>query len=87
MNHSLDELLFMAARSYGSDMTTAGLRFHAPLEEIPKGSTVAVVGKGMAGRYWYAQLILSDLCENVYWVSSREDLPEGICPDRILIAK
>lgn len=82
--HSLDELLFLSARAYGGDMTTAALRFRAPLEEVEKGSVAAVVGKGIAGRYWYAQLVLSDRCREVYWAASEEELPKDKGIDKIL---
>lgn len=85
--HTIERILFMSARAYGGDMTTAALRFHAPIEEIEKGSTVAIIGKGIAGRYWYAQLILSDYCKEVYWVSTESDLPTDKTIDKIIEAK
>lgn len=85
--HSLGELLFLSSRAYGGDMTTAALRFQVPLQSIEKGSSVAVVGKGIAGRYWYAQLILSDYCKEVFWLSSEEELPDNKKVDYILKAK
>lgn len=84
--HNLEEVLFLSARAYGGDMTTAALRFQVPLDEVEKGSTVAVVGKGIAGRYWYSQLILWDWCRKVYWVASEDDLPTDIKIDKILKA-
>lgn len=85
--HSLGELLFLSARAHGGDMTTGVLRFKAPLNSIEMGSRVAVVGKGIAGRYWYAQLILSNYCKEVYWVSSEDELPANKKMDHILIAR
>lgn len=85
--HSLSEVLFKAARAYGGSMTTAALRFQAPINEIKKGSTVAVIGKGIAGRYWYAQLILSDYCKDVIWVDSEKDLPIDMKIDSAIIAR
>ena len=85
--YSLDEIMFLAARAHGSDLTTAAMRFQAPLEKIKKGSTVAVVGKGIVGRYWYAQLVLSDLCKDIYWVSSKDEMPQNIYIDQVLIAE
>lgn len=87
MKHSLEDILFMSARAYGSDMTTASLRFRAPLESIKKGSNVAVVGKGIVGRFWYAELILSDLCNEIFWISSQEDIPNSVRIDQILNAE
>ena len=87
MKHDLDDIMFQSARSYGSDLTTAGMRFRAPLDSIKKGSTVAVVGKGIAGRYWYGELVLSDLCDEIFWVSSRDELPKDKRIDQILEAK
>lgn len=84
---SLDELLFIAARAHGCDMTTAAIRFQVPFEDIRKGSTVAVVGKGIAGRYWYSQLILSDICKNVFWLSTIDELPKDVFVDKVLVAK
>ena len=85
--YELDDLLFRSARAYGSDLTTAALRFAAPLEEIKKGSHVAVVGKGIIGRYWYGEIVLSGLCDEVIWVASKDDLPKTIGLDRVLEAK
>lgn len=86
--HSLEEVLFLAARAYGGNMTTGVLRFQVPFEEIEKGSRVAVVGKGIAGRYWYAELLLSDWCKEIYWVDSTEELSSiNKKIDKILIAK
>ncbi len=87
MGHPLDDILFRSARAYGSSMTTASLRFKAPLESIKKGSNIAVVGKGIVGRFWYAELILSDLCGEIFWVSSQEDIPNGVRIDQILNAE
>ena len=84
--HNLEEVMFLAARAYGGDMTTAALRFQVPLDEIQKGSTVAVIGKGMAGRYWYSQLILWDWCKAVYWAASEEELPADIRFDKVIKA-
>lgn len=87
MNYSLDEILFLAARAHGSDMTTAAMRFKVPIDEVHKGSTVAVVGKGIVGRYWYAQLVLLDICKEVLWIASKDELPKDKTVDQILIAK
>lgn len=82
--YALDDILFRSARAYGSGMTTASLRFKAPIERISKGSNVAVVGKGIVGRYWYGEIILSDLCNEVFWVSSKDELPKDKVIDQIL---
>lgn len=83
----LEEILFRAARGYGGEMTTAILRFRAPYEEIRRGSRVALVGKGLVGRHWYAQFLLSGHCEVACWVNGREELPPDETYDQILIAK
>ena len=84
--HSLEEVLFMSARAYGGDMTTAALRFRVPLDDIEKGSTVAVIGKGIAGRYWYSQLILWDWCKDVFWLSSETEIPKDMKIDKVIRA-
>ena len=86
MNHSLDELLFLSARGYGAKSTTAILRFPVPYDAIHRGSKIVLVGKGLIGRYWYAQLLLSEYCEVVCWADSVEQIPD-IAYDSILEAK
>lgn len=83
----LEEILFRVARGYGGEMTTAILRFRVPFEEIQRGSRVALVGKGLVGRHWYAQLLLSDYCEVVCWVNATDELPPDVTYDQVLIAK
>lgn len=85
--YDLDDLLFRSARGYGSDLTTASLRFSAPLDGIKKGSNVAVIGKGIVGRYWYGEIVLSGLCDEVLWVASKDELPEDIRLDQVIEAK
>lgn len=84
---SLEEILFRVGRSYGGDMTTAILRFQFPYEKVPQDSKIVLVGKGIVGRHWYAQLILSGYAEVICWIDSQEDIPEGICYDQVVIAK
>ncbi len=85
--HSLEEILFMAARGSGTDMTTASLRFRFPVEQVERGSNIAIVGKGIAGRYWYSQAILSEQCNRIYWVASEDEIPSDAKVDRILKAR
>lgn len=86
MDHSLEEMLFLSARGYGAKSTTAILRFPVPYDAIQRGSKIVLVGKGLIGRYWYAQLLLSEYCEVVYWADSAEQIPD-IAYDSILEAK
>lgn len=77
-SYSLEEILFMAARGFGGRMTSAVLRFQAPLDRIPKGSRIVLVGKGMEGRYWYAQFLVSMHCEVAAWVADEKEIPPGL---------
>lgn len=72
--YSLEDILMQASRAYGSNMTTAILRFQFPYDKVPKGSKIILVGKGMVGRYWYAQLLLSDYAEVVAWLEDDTDI-------------
>lgn len=85
--HSLEEILFMAARGYGGGMTTAVLRFQVPYDRIKRGSRIVLVGKGIVGRCWYAQCILSDYCEVVGWVAEEDEIPLDLKYDAIIHAK
>ena len=87
ISRSLEEILFAAARASGGDMTTASLRFQVPYDQIEKNSRIVLVGKGMVGRYWYSQLLLSGHCEVVMWAASEEEIPEGLLYDRVVKAK
>lgn len=86
-NRSLEEILFMAARGYGGEMTTAILRFRFPYEKVERGSRIVLIGKGLVGRHWYAQLILSDYCEVVFWAKHEDEIPDGLPYDAIITAK
>lgn len=83
-DHSLEEILFMAARGFGGRMTSAILRFQAPLDKIPRGSRIVLVGKGMEGRYWYAQFLVSAYCEVVAWVADEKEIPSGLDYDIVV---
>lgn len=83
----LDEILFRSARAGGGAMTTAPLRFQVPYEEIKKNSRIALVGKGIAGRYWYSQLLLSKYCEVVYWTDDEADIPQTLALDAVVKAR
>lgn len=86
-NHSLEEILFLSARGYGSGNTTAILRFQVPYDKIKRGGKIVLAGKGIPGRYWYAQLLLSEYCEVVFWAENEHDILAGLEYDDILIAK
>ncbi len=84
---TLGEILFETAKASGSPMTTAPLRFRVPYHTIKKNSKIVLVGKGIAGRYWYSQLLLSNYCEIVFWVEHKDQIPEGIEYDSIVEAR
>lgn len=84
MSQSLEEILFLTARSYGAPWTTAILRFQLPYDKFSKGEKVVLVGKGIVGRYWYAQLLLSEYCEVVAWVKDEKDIPAGLEYDDVV---
>lgn len=83
----LDEILFLTMRAYGADRNTAILRFPVPFDRIPGGARVVLVGKGIAGRYWYAQLLLSGHCDVVQWLDDAEGILEGMQYDMVLETK
>lgn len=66
--HSAGELAFESARAYGSKNTTAVLRFELPKGKIPKGCKLAIIGCGVAAKFYYSQILLSDYCDVVVWV-------------------
>lgn len=67
MENSSGEILLKAARAYGSPVTTGILRFQFPYQLIPQRSRIAIVGAGIMGRHFYAQLMLSGYCDVVCW--------------------
>lgn len=74
--HSAGELLFLAARGYGSaDSTTGILRFQFPYDRIPGNSRIALIGERLLGRNYYAQAVLSGYCDIALW-AGREN-PQG----------
>lgn len=81
---SFEEIMFDSARAGGSPMTTAALRFQVPYGKIKKNGRVVLVGKGMVGRYWYSQLLLSQYCDVVCWVDSEDDIPKYIEYDEVI---
>ncbi len=83
----LGEILFDSVRASGGTMTTAPLRFRVPYDEIERNSKVVLVGKGLIGRYWYSQLILSGYCEVVCWSDSEDDIPKNLEYDAIVKAR
>ena len=84
---SLEEILFESARAGGGTMTTAPLRFQVPYEEIKRNSRIVLVGKGIAGRHWYSQLLLSGHCEVVYWTDTQEHIPQNLGFDAVVKAR
>ena len=87
LSDSLEEILFKALRACGGTMTTASLRFQVPYHEIRKNSRIALIGKGIAGRYWYAQILLSGYCEVVFWTDAEEKIPDDLEYDLVVRAK
>lgn len=85
--NSFSNILFSSARGYGGYMTTAILRFQFPYEEVLKGSKLVLVGKGLVGRYWYSQLLLSGYAEVVAWVENENSIPKNIVCDKVIFAK
>ena len=83
---SLEDILFQTARGYGAGMTTAILRFQAPFEGIKRGSRIVLVGKGLIGRYWFSQYLLSDSCEVVCWVADESEIPPDLAYDQMIKA-
>lgn len=84
---SLGEILFASARAGGGTMTTAPLRFQVPYGEIKRNSRIVLVGKGLAGRYWYSQLLLSNHCEVVYWTDAADHIPQNLDFDAVVKAR
>lgn len=87
MTKTLGEILFASARATGGTMTTAPLRFQVPYSEIRKNSKIVLVGKGLTGRYWYSQLLLSGYCEVVYWTDKEENIPQNLEFDAVVKAR
>jgi len=78
LEHSAGELAFKCARAYGSEFVTGILRFQFPIDRIPRGSKVALVGGGIMGQHYYAQNILSVYCDIVVWASSKDSEPVSL---------
>lgn len=87
MTKTLGEILFASARANGGLMTTAPLRFQVPYGEIEKNSRIVLVGKGLAGRYWHSQLLLSRHCEVIYWTDTEEHIPQNLEFDAVVRAR
>lgn len=81
---SLGEILFESARAGGGTMTTAPLRFQVPYADIKRNSRIVLVGKNIAGRYWYSQLLLSRHCEVVYWTDTEDHIPQNLKFDAVV---
>lgn len=69
LRHTAGEVVFNAARAYGSDCTTGILRFRFPYEHIKVGSNVVLWGARVMAQHYYAQSILSGYCHIVTCVS------------------
>ena len=82
----LAEIVFQSARASGGNMTTAPLRFRVPYESIRKNSRIVLVGKGLVGRYWYSQLLLSQYCDVIYWTDNEEHIPQNLTFDSVVRA-
>lgn len=80
----LEDIVFAAATGYGAEWMTAILRFPFPYEKIKKGNKIILVGKGLKGRYWYAQLLLSNYCDVLEWVESESQINKNHNYDVIL---
>ena len=87
MSKSLPEIIFESARASGGTMTTAPLRFRVPYESIRKNSRIVLVGKGLVGRYWYSQLLLSQHCDVIYWTDNEEHIPQNLLFDAVVRAR
>ena len=87
MTKSLPEILFESARASGGTMTTAPLRFQVPYEKIQKNSRIVLVGKGLVGRYWYSQLLLSNYCEVIFWTEDEKHIPQNLSFDAVVRAR
>ena len=87
MEKPLGEIIFEAARASGGSMTTATLRFQVPYGSIKKNSRIVLVGKGLVGRYWYSQLLLSKHCDVVFWTDDDEHIPQNLMFDSVVRAR
>ena len=45
------------------------------------------MGKNIVGRYWYAQLLLSEYCDVVAWVDDANSISKELEYDVVLVAK
>ena len=85
-NETLENILFRSAKSYGNKWLTGILRFPVPYSKIKPGSRIVLVGKNIVGRYWYAQLLLSEYCEVVAWLSSEDQISSDMVYDNVILA-
>lgn len=67
------ELAFKAARAFGVKNTTASLRFSFQKLDIPCGSRIALIGEGITGQHYYAQMVLSGEYDVVIWCNCMND--------------
>lgn len=86
MHNSLSEILFMAVRASGGTMTTAPIRFQFPYDDVDENSRIVLVGKGIAGRFWLSQILLSNHCEVVAWVDSKDEISDSLEYDKVVFA-
>lgn len=75
LDYSPGEILFKAVRAYGSENTTSILRLPFPYDKIKKNSRIVILGSGVIGRHYCAQIMLSRYCDVVAWV---EEVPSGL---------
>ena len=65
--NSAGKLAFESARSFGSDSTTAILRFQVPYQSIPRNCRIVLFGEEIIGQHYYSQIIISGYCDVVLW--------------------
>lgn len=82
-----EDIIFDCLRTFENDFLTAIARFPFPYESVEQGSNIVLVGKGLAGRYWYTQIITSKYCNILCWVEDIKDVPNDIAYDRVIFAK
>lgn len=67
LKYEAGETAFEAARAYGDENTTASLRFSISDLKIPNGSRVALIGAGITGRHYFAQMIIAGIYDVPIW--------------------
>ena len=73
VEHTSEEVLFLAARSHGDVNNTTGiLRFQFPYNLVPVMSKIVIIGTGICGRYYVSQAIMSGRYKAVIWADRDE---------------